>query len=88
MPNKPKRAKPIKTAESPRRAKTAERGYDRRHVKLRAMLLRLFPICQTCQAAFSQHAHHLRYPAETLNDYASLCEACHQKHHIEENQSR
>jgi hypothetical protein len=82
MPNRPRRAKPIKREDAAReRPKTAERGYDTRHVKLREQLLAEHPICQVCNAAFSHHAHHLRYPAESLADYLALCESCHMKQH-------
>ena len=58
-------------------AKTAERGYGAAHRKARVLLLAKYPICQICNKYASSHAHHLVYPALTIDDYQALCPKCH-----------
>ncbi len=39
------------------------------------------PVCQRCHQYISQHAHHLRYPAQSLSDYWAVCKKCHREIH-------
>ncbi|VTR94077.1 unnamed protein product [Gemmata massiliana] len=83
MPERMPKAKPL--TERKRERPTAwNRGYGRMHQDLRRELLATFPVCQHCQTEFSQHAHHLRYPALSLSDYLALCESCHGRLHAKQ----
>jgi hypothetical protein len=42
--------------------------------------------CRVCDSAEQLQVHHRRYPAvlgtETMDDLTTLCDACHQRHHL------
>ena len=73
VPTKPKYTRP------PRKGHRSDYGVT--HQKMRAARLAAHPICEECQADWSYHAHHLRYPATCIDDYRALCEGCHAKAH-------
>lgn len=77
MPKKMDKAKPL--TEQPKKEKPSayQRGYDKTHTKLRKELLATFPICQRCNKDFSTDAHHLKYPANSIEDYLAVCQRCH-----------
>lgn len=83
MPEKMKTAKLI-NRRSEQRPSAYRRGYDSRHRKLRLEVLALSPVCQICKERFSEHAHHLRYPAASVDDYQALCGRCHMRLHAAE----
>lgn len=85
MPKKMKTVKKPKSITNNRPTST-QRGYDRGHRSMRQQLLALHPVCQHCNREFSEHAHHLRYPARSLDDYQALCSTCHSRHHLAERQ--
>lgn len=60
---------------------TSREHYGTKHQKLRLQRLAQHPICERCQAAFSTQAHHLVYPARSVDDYQALCEGCHKEEH-------
>lgn len=80
MPHKCKQAKPILGAPKKKTPSATQRGYDTTHRKLRAVLLKTYPLCQhrgkQC-TGWSAEAHHKVYPARSLSDYEAVCHACH-----------
>jgi 5-methylcytosine-specific restriction endonuclease McrA len=57
--------------------------HNKRWVKLRALKIAEFPMCERCGAALAQHVHHIK-PRKTHPDLAfeyenleSLCIPCH-----------
>jgi hypothetical protein len=79
MPNKPKKV-PTPKHNKPPRKKTTDRGYGHLHQMLRDILLKKYPICQICNNALSEEAHHLHYgKGVTLNSYLALCSKCHRE---------
>jgi hypothetical protein len=75
MPKKPK------LVDRPKKPSVPRPQYGQRHRDLRKIVLAQHPICQQCNNAFSQEAHHLRYPALSPDDYLAVCIKCH--HEIE-----
>jgi hypothetical protein len=82
MPDKPKLAPVLKAADAePRKLSSTARGYDARHRKLRALRLNAHPLCESCGKQWSTVAHHLVYPAKTVDDYRAVCSGCHNAIH-------
>ena len=65
------------------RGKTAERGYDARHKRWRAVILARDPICTKCDEAASTVADHVIPLSQggdfSLENGAGLCRRCHQQ---------
>ena len=71
---------PPKVPHRPNYNKPPEQGrhhYGTIHQKLRAQVLAANPVCVICKAAWATDAHHVRYPARSVNDYLAVCETCH-----------
>lgn len=81
MPNLPPPAP--RPNNSPKRLGSTARGYNYKHQKRRAALLKEFPICQRCGAAWSYHMHHeLGVENDPLHtSVKALCESCHKEIH-------
>ena len=80
MPYRPKRIKrknknPMRESDFPQ---SRSDTYGANHQKLREQRLNMFPFCEAkgCQR-FSEEAHHLCYPARSIDDYRALCLVCH-----------
>lgn len=82
MPSKPPRLPPLRTDgdNAPKRPSSTRRGYDSTHRRNVKQLLRERPLCEVrgerC-TGWATEGHHLRYPAESLDDYAAVCRSCH-----------
>lgn len=59
--------------------KTAERGYGGSHQAVREKLLKLYPVCQLCDNAFSEHLHHVNHNAKDRRpvNLLMVCRRCH-----------
>lgn len=55
--------------------------YGTTHRKLRKQRLAMHPICERCQNAYASCAHHLVYPAVSVDQYQALCRKCHDEIH-------
>lgn len=55
--------------------------YGTIHQKLRQQVLDNNPFCVRCRVRFSEHAHHLVYPATCEAEYEALCKICHSAEH-------
>lgn len=62
---------------------TTQRGYGSEHQIIRAELLRLFPICQLCNDAFSEHMHHINHKPHDRrrSNLLMCCKGCHMQLH-------
>lgn len=86
MPKKPPTAAPLGGSKpEKKRATTKNRGYGVIHQRLREQLLAKYPVCVCCNNAFATQAHHLKYPAESFEDYLAVCGPCHSKLEREKN---
>lgn len=72
QPQRPKRQ---------RKGSSHQRGYGQLHRTLRAARLALHPVCEACGKAFAVEAHHVKWPAVTIEDYRCLCVECHRQEH-------
>jgi hypothetical protein len=81
MAEAPKPAPRSRPARKPRKP-AARQHYGRQHGHLREQVLKKRPVCEWpgCYR-FSEHAHHLVYPATTPADYMALCAYHHQEIH-------
>lgn len=76
MPKRAPKAKPFDPVERPKKPKPQ---YDEQHRQLRKQLLALYPICQVCNNAWAEQAHHRQYPATCIAHYQALCIPCHNR---------
>lgn len=81
MPDKSDKAQPPKF-NNPRRNQDRSH-YGATHRKLRLERLLLFPFCEICKKEFATIAHHIIYPATSVEHYQALCEKCHKQIHNE-----
>lgn len=82
----PSKAKPItsRTPKNPARESShrpTRSDYGNLHRKLRQQVLDTNPFCVRCKVRFSEHAHHLVYPAVGVESYEALCKVCHNLEH-------
>ncbi len=59
------------------RKRTTQHHYGATHQHLRRLRLAKYPICERCHEAFAEEAHHLVYPAKSVDDYQAVCKPCH-----------
>jgi len=84
MPTAPKLPPIRPTATRPAtRPSTTARGYGVAHQRQRARLIALYPVCQRCASAWSEHLHHRDHNPHNRADSNALmlCAACHQREH-------
>lgn len=83
MPSRPKpitsKAKKNPARESSHRPTRSD--YGTLHRRLREQVLNDNPFCVRCRQRFSEHAHHVHYPATSVDDYEALCRECHFAEH-------